>query len=54
MDKQFTALAGWSLLEKINTLSTDDMRETKFAQPITFLVHVSSRAPLVPSVSIRW
>jgi malonyl CoA-acyl carrier protein transacylase len=41
VDRQFAALARWSLLDKIATLSTDDMLETKFAQPITFLVQVA-------------
>ena len=40
VDTLFEALAGWSILEKARTLSTEVLRETQYAQPVTFLVQV--------------
>jgi acyl transferase domain-containing protein len=39
-DKLFKAKAGWSILEKIDTLTADEMRDTLYAQPISFLIQV--------------
>jgi len=39
-DKIFKDLSGWSILEKNESLSTDEMRDTIYAQPISFLVQV--------------
>jgi acyl transferase domain-containing protein/NADPH:quinone reductase-like Zn-dependent oxidoreductase/thioester reductase-like protein/acyl carrier protein len=39
-DKLFKSKSGWSILEKIDTLSADEMRDTLYAQPISFLVQV--------------
>ena len=39
-DKFFKAKSGWSILEKIDTLTADEMRDTLYAQPISFLVQV--------------
>ena len=39
-DKLFKAKSGWSILEKIDTLTADEMRDTLYAQPISFLVQV--------------
>lgn len=40
VDSLFHSLAGWSILEKARTLSTEVLRETQYAQPVTFLVQV--------------
>jgi hypothetical protein len=40
VDQLFIALSGWSILNKIATLDTEEMIETREAQPITFLVEV--------------
>lgn len=50
VDKLFKAHTGWSILHKLDTLSADEMKETIYAQPISFLVQVSrphTHAPLV-------
>ena len=39
-DKIFRDLAGWSIIEKAESLSADEMRDTIYAQPISFLVQV--------------
>ena len=39
-DKLFKAKSGWSILEKIDTLTADEMRDTLYAQPISFIVQV--------------
>ena len=39
-DKLFKAKSGWSILEKIDALTADEMRDTLYAQPISFLVQV--------------
>jgi len=39
-DKIFKDLSGWSILEKNESLSADEMRDTVYAQPISFLVQV--------------
>lgn len=40
VDKIFKGLAGWSILEKAETLSAEEMRDTVYAQPISFIVQV--------------
>ncbi len=40
VDKQFRALAGWSILEKLGTLPAAELKETMYAQPASFLVQV--------------
>lgn len=40
VDALFIKEAGWSILHAIGTLTTDNMRDTSVAQPITFLVQV--------------
>lgn len=40
VDKLFKSKTGWSILEKINTLTQDEMVDTIYAQPVTFLVQV--------------
>jgi len=40
VDALFQALAGWSILKKARTLSTEALRETQYAQPVTFLVQM--------------
>lgn len=44
VDQLFSTLSGWSILKKIETLTTEDMADTREAQPITFLVEVSNLA----------
>jgi acyl transferase domain-containing protein len=40
VDEQFRALAGWSILEKLGSLSAAELKETQYAQPASFLVQV--------------
>lgn len=40
VDDLFKALSGWSILETAASLSTEELRETKYAQPLTFMVQV--------------
>jgi hypothetical protein len=40
VDALFSSLSGWSVLDKVQKLSTAEMCDTMYAQPITFLVQV--------------
>lgn len=39
-DALFSALSGWSILERARALSAEELRDTQYAQPVTFLVQV--------------
>jgi len=40
VDAVFKSLSGWSILRKLHQLTTEEMRATLYAQPITFLLQV--------------
>jgi acyl transferase domain-containing protein len=40
VDALFSSLSGWSVLDKVQKLSTTEMCDTMYAQPITLLVQV--------------
>ena len=40
VDGLFQALSGWSILEKSRTLTAEELRETQYAQPVTFLIQM--------------
>lgn len=39
-DALFAALSGWSILERARVLSAEELRDTQYAQPVTFLLQV--------------
>lgn len=39
-DRHFESLSGWSVLELAGSLTAEQLRETQYAQPLTFLVQV--------------
>lgn len=51
VDELFQKLSGWSILEKSRSLSAEELRDTMYAQPVTFLIQVGL-TKLLESVGI--
>lgn len=42
VDSEFRKLAGWSILDKLDILSNEELSHVQFAQPATFLIQVGT------------
>jgi acyl transferase domain-containing protein len=52
VDAIFTKVAGWSLRERAATLSKEELMQTQYAQPYTFMVQVGL-TELIKSFNLR-